>query len=133
MGDRNRGARVSRRREGREGWFERGGDQADFRGRWVGRSLGTGMGEWPAPTASGTGPEGAEFKARLMVEIDMWQRMAGTQVGRPPAVSLRVMQRPQQAICSRRTGQKVDELVTGPEFPDPLTDRCRRRDRRAET
>jgi hypothetical protein len=47
--------------------------------------LGTGMGEWPAPTASGAGPEGAEFKARLMVEKDMWQMMAGTRVGETPA------------------------------------------------
>ena len=46
----------------------RRGDQAAFRGRWVGRPLGTGMDEWPAATASRTGPEGAEFKARLMVE-----------------------------------------------------------------
>jgi hypothetical protein len=51
--------------------LRRGVDQAEYPRLRVSSPLDTGGGGVPDPTASGTGPEGAEFKARLMVEIDM--------------------------------------------------------------
>jgi len=68
---------------GGKGGLRRGVDQAECPRRRVSSPLDTGAGGVPDPTASGTGPEGAEFKVMLMVENDMCQRMAGTREGRP--------------------------------------------------
>jgi hypothetical protein len=51
------------------------------------------------------GPDGSEFKVRLMVEKDMWQRMVGTLARRHPLSCSVLIQMLQQAICGRRTGQ----------------------------